>query len=264
MTVTLTLGGVVFADFEIPESINSGGEQQLVVHKLPGGNRVIDALGPDDAEIRWSGRFRGSNAEERALLLDYMRRQGQQILLTYGLHRYQVILHEFTANFQYGGLEIPYSIGCTVVRDETQGIASTVVGFIESMASDLVSALGLSDVIGSSTIAAAVTGVGTAFTNYQAGVPNTTNAIAGTTAVAEGPLLNALQTSIAGAQDVTQSEIAATAAPINAQPVIAGGSPSTMASALTASASGFGQLGNLYQLNSVLSRMGVNASNKGD
>jgi hypothetical protein len=45
MTVTLTLGGVVFADFEIPDSISSGGEQMLTVHKLPGGNRIIDALG---------------------------------------------------------------------------------------------------------------------------------------------------------------------------------------------------------------------------
>ena len=264
MTVALTLGGVVFAGFEIPESINSGGEQQLVVHKLPGGNRVVDALGPDDAEIRWSGRIRGSNAEARALLLDFMRRQGQQILLTYGLHRYQVVVHEFTANFQYGGLEIPYSIGCTVVRDETQGVASTAVGFIESMAADLVGALGLSDVIGSSTVTAAVTGVGAALTNYQAGVPNTTNAIAGAVAVAEGPLLNALQTSIAGAQTVTQSAITTASSPINSQPVTAGGSPAAMASALSTSASGFGQLGNLYQLNSVLSRMGVNTANKGN
>ena len=50
--IALTLGGVVFADFEIPDSINFGGEQVLSVHQLPGGTRVIDALGPSDAEIR--------------------------------------------------------------------------------------------------------------------------------------------------------------------------------------------------------------------
>ena len=112
---TLTLGGVVFADFEIPDAINFGGEQSLIVHKLPGGNRVIDAMGPDDADIRWSGRFRGPNAEERALLLDFMRRAGQQVLLSWSLERFQVVIREFTAHFQQA-YEIPYSIACTVVQ----------------------------------------------------------------------------------------------------------------------------------------------------
>ena len=179
MTVTLTLGGVVFADFEIPESVNSGGQQALAIHKLPGGSRVIDAMGPDDADIRWSGRFRGSDAEARALLLDFMRRQGQQILLTYSLHIYQVVIREFAADFQYGGLEIPYSITCAVVLDATQALASAVIGFVEAMASDVVSALGLSSAIPNSAINSSVTGVATAFSNYQASVPNTTNALAG-------------------------------------------------------------------------------------
>src|SRR5579872_6570963 len=115
MSVTLTLGGVVFQGFEIPETMPSGGDQMIALHKMPGGNRVIDAMGPDDGVIRWSGRFRGSGAETRALLLDFMRRQGQQQLLSYSLHRYQVVISHFEADFQYGGLEIPYSISCEVV-----------------------------------------------------------------------------------------------------------------------------------------------------
>ncbi|MCE9565851.1 MAG: hypothetical protein K8U57_27820 [Planctomycetes bacterium] len=262
MSVTLTLGGVVFADFEIPPTINFGGAQMLVIHKLPGGSRVIDSLGPDDADIRWSGRFRGSSAEQRALLLDFMRRQGRQILLTWGLHRYQVVIREFTANFEQTH-EIPYSITCAVVKDEAQAIASAVFGFVESLAADLVSAAGLSAVIGSATISAAVTGVGTALSNYQAGVPNTTNALAGATAAAEGPLLSALQNSITGAQTVTRTAIASASGAVTALPTPAGGSPSAMASALTATTAAVGQLGNLYQLSSVLGRMGVNTTNKG-
>lgn len=263
MTI-LTLGGVVFADFEIPESIASGGEQVLAVHKLPGGSRTIDAMGPDDADVRWSGRFRGENAEARALLLDHMRRQGQQLLLTYSLHRYQVVIREFTATFQYGGLEIPYSIACTVVLDETQAIASAAVGFVESMAADLVSALGLSDLVPDSTINTAVTGVATAFSNYQAAVPNTTNAIAGATAVAEAPLLTVLQNSLGTARGATQSALTATTASIDTTPVPAGGAPSALASALSTSAGAFGQLGTLTQLSSVLSRMSINTANKGN
>src|SRR5262249_55060025 len=117
-------------------------------------------------------------------------------------------------------------------------------------AEDLANAVGLGNLIGSSTINVAVTGVATAFSNYQAGVPNTTNALAGTTAVAEGPLLTALQTSIGTAQAATQSGISTTTAGINTSPVSAGGSPSTMAGALSGAASGFGQLNNLYQLSS--------------
>jgi hypothetical protein len=263
MTVTLTLGGVVFADFEIPSSINFGGEQMLAVHKLFGGSRDIHALGPDDADIRWSGRFRGPAAEERAILLDFMRRQGRQVLLTWSLHRYQVVIRSFTPNFEQPN-EIPYSIACVVVLDEAQAIASAAIGFIESMASDLASAAGLSGIIGDSTINAAVTGVAAAFTNYQAGVPNTTNALTAVTAVAEGPLLTALQTSITGAQSATQTAITSTTGTINTQPVTAGGSPSVMSGALSTAASGFGQLGNLFQLSSVLGRMGVNTANKGN
>lgn len=260
MAVTLTLGGVVFQGFEIPESINFGGQQMLAVHKLPGGTRVVDAMGPDDADIRWSGRFRGPSAEQRATLLDYMRRQGNQILLSWGLHRFQVVIREFTANYQRD-TEITYSIACMVVLDEAQALLSLAAGFAEAIAADAVSALGLSDVIGDATIKTAVTAVGSAFSNYQAGVPNTTNAIAGVTAVAEGPLLAGLKSAIGGAQTAVTGAIQATT--VNTAPVGAGGSPSLMAGALSNAASGFGKLGNLYQLSGVLGRMATNVANKG-
>lgn len=263
MSVTLTLGGVVFQGFEIPESINSGGEQMLVVHKQPGGTRTIDAMGPDDDAISWSGRFRGSSAEQRALLLDFMRRAGQTVLLTYSLHIYQVVIRKFTANFQQP-FEIPYSISCEVLVDETQALATAAIGLLDSLASSLVSAAGLSDLIPNSTINAAVTGIGTALSNYQAGVPNTTNALSGVTAAASGPLLGSLNSSIAGAQTATQAVIITTAGGINTAPVVAGGSPSVMASNLSAAASGMSQLGNLYQLSSTLNVMGKNTANAGN
>ncbi len=262
MAVTLKLGGVVFQGFEIPAAINSGGEQMLVVHKMPGGNRTIDAMGPDDAEIRWSGRFRGSSAESRALLLDFMRRQGQQQLLTYSLHRYQVVVKKFEADFEQS-YEIPYSIVCEVVLDETQALASLAVGFVEALASDVVNMLGLSSIIPNSAVNSAVTGVAAAASNYQAGVPNTTNALAGVTAASEGPLLSSLQTSIGGAQTATQSAITSTTAGMSTTPVTAGGSPAAMATSLTGAASSMANLNNLTQLASTLSRMSTNTSNAG-
>lgn len=147
MAVTLTLGGVVFTGFEIPESINFGGEQKLAVHKLPGGGRVIDAMGPDDADIRWSGRLRGESSEQRGILLDFMRRRGQKVLLAWSLHRYQVVIRSFEANFQ-NPFEVPYTLVCTVVRDEAQTVASAAFGFAAAFASDLAAAAGLTDLIG--------------------------------------------------------------------------------------------------------------------
>jgi len=267
MAVTLNLGGVVFQDFEIPESINFGGDQKLVVHKLPGGGRSINPMGPDDADIRWSGRFRGSSAEQRATLLDYVRRQGQQVLLAWGLHRYQVVISRFEADFQYGGNEIPYSIACMVVLDEVQALASVAIGFAESMVGDLIAATGLSSVIGQPAINAAVTGVGTALSNYQAGVPSSTNLVAGASAAAEGPLLGGLMASIGGAQAATNAAIASTGSAINTTGSIAGATagatPAAIASSLTTQASAFGTLSNLYQLSSTLGRMSINTSNAG-
>lgn len=260
MSVTLALGGVVFADFEIPDAINSGGQQMLAVHKLPGGQRVIDALGPDDSDISWAGRFRGANAEERAILLDYMRRQGQPVTLSYSLHRYQVVIREFHASFQYGGLEIPYSIACTVVLDETQSLTSTAVGFIESLAADLAAATGLSDLVGSGTIAGAVTGIGAAISNYQSGVPTATNAITGLTSASEATLLAGITAAISSAQTAAQASIAGTT--VNPAPVSAGGDPATMGASLSGSASALSGLNNLYQLSATLSRMGKNVANR--
>jgi hypothetical protein len=266
MAVTLTLGGVVFQDFEIPESINFGGDHKLIIHQLPGGSRVIDAMGPDDSEIRWTGRFRGESAEQRALLLDFLRRQGGNLLLNWSLHRYQVVIREFKADFRQS-YEIPYSISCTVVLDEIQALATAAIGFIEALAADLLTATGLAGVIGMPAINTAVTGVATAFSNYQAGVPNSTNLITTATASAEPALLGSLLSSISGAQSAVTGAINSTGAAINTTGsvggVTAGGAPAAMASTLTSQSSAFSQLGTLYQLSSTLGRMYTNTNNVG-
>jgi hypothetical protein len=264
MAVTLTLGGIVFQDFEVPERINFGGEQMLAVHKLPGGSRVIDAMGADDAEIRWSGRFRGPSAEERATLLDFMRRAGNQILLTWSFHRYQVVIREFTANFEQS-YEIPYSIACTVLRDEIATIASATLSLIDAIASDLLSATGLAGTIGIPAINTAVTGVAAAFTNYQAGVPTQTNVVTAITAATEPALLGTLVSSIGVAQSATQSAIGTNTAALNTAGSVggasAGVSPTSAATSLVAQSAAMSQLGLLYQLSSTLGRMNINAQN---
>ena len=53
----------------------------MVVHRLPGGTRVIDALEPSDNDISWNGRLYGSGTMSMALTLDGMRRAGTQLPL---------------------------------------------------------------------------------------------------------------------------------------------------------------------------------------
>lgn len=262
MAATLTLGEVVFTGFEIPETINFGGEQKLAIHKLPGGGRVIDAMGPDDADIRWSGRLRGASSEQRGILLDFMRRQGRKVLLAWSLHRYQVVIREFRADFQ-NPFEVPYSITCTVVRDEAQTLATAAFGFAAALAADLAAATGLGELLGDDAITAAVGGVAAALSNYQAGVPSATNLITAVVAPTEASLLDGLLSSVTGAQGVVGGAIEQTSAGLTTSLPAAGGSPSSLAASLNNQAASFGKLNNLHRLSGSLGRMAVNTRNYG-
>ena len=125
MTVFLTLGDVIFQDFEVPEFLPFGGKQALVVHRLPGGARTIDAMGSDDSDRRWSGRFRGYAAESRAKRLDFLRNQGKPLLLTWSTFRYRVLIESYDPDFRQP-FEIPYSISCVVLADESSPLLAAI------------------------------------------------------------------------------------------------------------------------------------------
>lgn len=136
MTVTLTLDGFVFQDFEIPSEIAFGGSQALSVKKLIGGERVIDAMGSDDRPLEWSGRFRGKDAVSRALQLDAKRRAGRAVSLTWGELSFQVIIARFEPVFQQA-FEVPYSISCEVVPAPLASSVNADVGVDQMVKGDL-------------------------------------------------------------------------------------------------------------------------------
>ena len=100
--VALLLGPIVFQDFEIPSGINFGGRQRLALHRLPGGFRVIDALGRDDAQISFAGIFTGSDATLRARSLDELRVAGIALPLTWDVLFYTVLISDFHADYRNG------------------------------------------------------------------------------------------------------------------------------------------------------------------
>ena len=241
--VTLTLGPVLFSGFEIPPFLSFGGTQRLAVHRLPGGARVIDAMGRDDATITWSGIFTGAAARERALLLDTLRGAGLTLPLSWDVFFYSVVISEFTAEYQ-AGWWIPYRIACTVVQDEVQfaeGLVATLTG---QATSDLANAATLAQTSGinfaGATSALAAPGATTLGTSAYLGAQNA---------------VNGLQASIAGGMGQAATALAGTAAPLAGSNALAG------ASALSQATTAAGTLAGLAAAQGYVGRTATNLGN---
>jgi hypothetical protein len=128
----LLLGPIAFQGFEIPERINFGGKQTHHIHKLIGGQRVIDAMGQDPDEIQWKGRFRGAGALTRARAVDALRASGAEVTLSWGGLFFFVIVSHFSAEYERF-YEIPYEIECCVSLDPLNAILGTAVSTVTSL-----------------------------------------------------------------------------------------------------------------------------------
>lgn len=115
--IIVNLGGVAFGDMETPDEIPFGGDQALKVHKLVGGNRVIDSMGRDDIPLQWSGTFFGANALPRAQAIDAMRIAGKPVKLTWSALAYTVLIKRFVPKFRFISY-IPYEIVCEIITDD--------------------------------------------------------------------------------------------------------------------------------------------------
>ncbi len=135
----LTLGPIAFTTLEVPARIAFGGCQQLHVHTLIGGQRVIDAMGADDALISWTGVFSGADAVPRARALDALRIAGLEVALAWDAFLYTVIVSSFTARFERENW-IPYSISCVVSFDEAVVAVQAAMSILGSVGLDIQSA----------------------------------------------------------------------------------------------------------------------------
>ena len=138
--IVLLLGPIVFKDFEVPAGITFGGSQRLAVHRLPGGSRVIDSLGRDDANLTFVGIFSGSDATLRARAVDELRSLGLPLPLTWDIFFYSVIIDSFQADYLNSNW-IPYRISCTVIRDEASALIETASPLATMALADVSTAL---------------------------------------------------------------------------------------------------------------------------
>ncbi len=179
MSDTLLLGPVTFHGFELPARISFGGAQRLAVHRLPGGARVIDAMGPDEAPIVWSGAFAGADAADRARLLDLLRAGGLPLPLAWDAFAYLVVIARFEAQYEHPNW-VPYRIECMVLLDEAQVIVAGAATLASVVLSDVALAGGMLDTAGAQA-ALAVPGAATLGTGAYGGA---VTAVAGAQATA--------------------------------------------------------------------------------
>ena len=182
--VSLFLGPIVLQDFEVPSGINFGGRQRVAVHRLPGGLRVIDALGRDDAQISFAGIFTGTDATLRARGVDELRVAGIALPLSWDVFFYTVLITDFRADYR-SGTWIPYCIVCTVLQDEAQALLQTTASLATVALSDVADAssyaaaagLDLSALQTSLTASGAITRGTAAYTSARNGLVDSRSAI---------------------------------------------------------------------------------------
>lgn len=109
----VTIGSVQLSRFEIPEAIHVSDVQALVIHRLFGGARTFDDMGPDPEPITWSGICLGADAATRAQTLLALKNAAQIVQLTWSTFSFNVIISRF--EFDAGYSNIPYKISCEIV-----------------------------------------------------------------------------------------------------------------------------------------------------
>jgi hypothetical protein len=136
-TDVLMLGGIAFTGYSTPDVMTGGGQQAMVVHKLPGGSRVIDTLGPDEMQAAWRGHFFENAAYAKCLALDAMRASGAVYQLVWGGQFKPVIIQDFVYRVRRLPVWVEYAVVCTVVTNPMFG--NLGANAIPSSASNLIS-----------------------------------------------------------------------------------------------------------------------------
>lgn len=243
--VALIIGPVTLGNSEVSAGIRFGGQQHLTVHRLPGGNRVIDTFGRDDAEIVITGFFVGEDATLRVRTLDELRAAGATLPLTWDVFYYSVVLRELRAEYR-NRYWIPYRITCTVLRDEAAALVEAALSLAETIVGDV-------------SAAASQTLAGVDLSNAQLALSAPNATVAGTADA------TAASESLAASQSAVESSIGQAGASL-----VASGStlststdPNAGAAALLNATAAGGQLSALANMRGYLGRAAVNLENAG-
>lgn len=252
---TVRLGDFAFERFEVPELIPFGGEQMLNTHQLPGGGKVVDAMGAIERDIAWSGLFQGERALARAEQLDAMRAAGRALKLTWHEKSYTVVIAACEFDFSRFYL-IPYRISCVAVTNDGRPKAAAPVDADTAIKGDMADATSRASVISIASVSDAVASVASAVRTVSNFVTATVDQIE---AVA-GPLLAArdtVETTIIQIENIANDPLAA---------IIAGNLEGLADTAASVSnhLDQLDRVSNLYALDATLARMETNIASIGE
>lgn len=239
----------VFANTEVPARIPFGGEQGLAVHRLPGGARVVDSMGRDDMPLEWSGIFVGAAALARARTLDAMRVDGLPLWLSWSQLSFSVVIKSFKADFDQQ-FQIPYSISCLVVKDLTRPANGGQAGIDDVMQDDMASATLLGTQVGDSTLTGLLGTLGGAISAVSSFAQATQSTINGV--LAPIAAVNAQVTTLIASAGNTIANVTTLGGILPSNPI------AQQAANLNSQVAAMTQLPVLYQLHSVVGRMGSN------
>jgi hypothetical protein len=143
-TDQLILGGIAFDNWSTPERMPFGGKLAMAVHKLPGGARAVNTLGPDENDIMFTGQMYNNNAYGIADELDSMRIAGAQVPLTFAGRFYLVIIAEVHVDIRRFPQLVEYHVNCLVVQNNMAGILGAITSTVSNLVtSDMSTALSL-------------------------------------------------------------------------------------------------------------------------
>lgn len=248
---TLNLGDFQFSGFEIPSQISGLGiAQSLGIHRLVGGDRIIDAMGQDFQPITWAGLLFGGSALGRMNALKALTAAGLPLTLLWHTFNYQVMIREFGAD-ERRQFEIPYHITCEVVSDNTTPI--TISGALspdDALDSDLFAAQSRAATIGDSTLTTLMATLSTAMaavTTFTSAPRSVIASVLSPLGAAQGRVVTLI-----GIQDGILGSGGGFGG------VVPGGSPAAMSVALVSAQSAAQEQYELWQTSALLGRMAAN------
>jgi len=241
---SVVLGGIAFEAWEVPNKLPFGIKQHHVVHRLMGGQRVVDAMGPDPDPISWTGRLRGPNAMARAMMFRSLAAEGSELELFWNGLAFLVLITDFkpVAEREF---EIPYTMTVEVVED----LDAPIGGLISS----------LDSVIGADLQQAAsiVSGIDLATVSDAIGAVSSVVASVGVLQNATAAALAQIETAAIVASDAISMAVGGVeSAMVVASPI--GVDPGIIADWLTTSTVQAGDLATLSMAGAYVGRIGIN------
>jgi len=126
----------------------AGGAQAKVIHQLPGGTRVVDVLGPDEAPITWNGQFFGDDAYATALAVDGLRMAGMPLPLTFAGQFRSVLIDHFSYAIRRLPVWVEYRIACVVLNNPMAGPLPSVPAALSTLGQQVAADLAAANAIG--------------------------------------------------------------------------------------------------------------------